>query len=211
MSSKRKPTKLRGPSRPIDPRNAPGYKPVKSGPDTFGMVLLGVSAAFVVLVILFVVLQNNNSSATNVAGGVQDTSGNTAPQNLDANAAATATVVALLNIVADVPRTSIEEVRKLHEANNVTIIDVMAPDHYARSHVAGAKNIPQAQVLSRVAEIPKTGNVILYCECPNDEESLYSAYTLIQSQGYTNVKVMQGPRALTLWQQAGYPVEGSGS
>ena len=210
MSSKRKPTKLRGPSRPIDPRTAPGYKPVKSGPDTFGMVLLGVSAAFVVLVILFVVLQNNNGAATNVADG-QDATGNTAPQNLDASAAATATVVALLNIVADVPRTSIQEVRKLQEANDVTIIDVMAADHFAGSHVAGAKNIPQPQVLSRAAEIPKTGNVIFYCECPNDEESLYSAYSLIQGQGYTNVRVMQGPRALTLWKQAGYPVEGSGS
>jgi phage shock protein E len=212
MSSKRKPTKLRGPSRPIDPRNAPGYRPVKSGPDTFGMVLLGVSAAFVVLVILFVVLQQNNTgTATNVASSGQDTSANNAPQNLDPNAAATATVVALLNIVADVPRTSIQEVRKLHEAGNVTIIDVMAPDHYAVSHVAGAKNIPQPQILSRAAEIPKTGNVILYCECPNDEESLYSTYSLIQSLGYTNLKVMQGPRALTLWKEAGYPVEGSGT
>ena len=211
MSSKRKPTKLRGPSRPIDPRNAPGYKPVKSGPDTFGMVLLGVSAAFVVLVILFVVLQNNNGSTTNVASTGQDASGNTAPQNLDGNAVATATTVALLNIVADVPRTSIQEVRKLQEANDVTIIDVMPAASFAASHVAGAKNIPQPQVLSRAAEIPKTGNVILYCECPNDEESLYSAYTLIQGQGYTNLKVMQGPRALTLWKQAGYPVEGSGS
>jgi rhodanese-related sulfurtransferase len=174
------------------------------------MVLLGVSAAFVVLVILFVVLQNNGT-ATNVAGTGQDTSGNTAPQNLDANAAATATVVTLLNIVSGVPRTSIHEVRKLQEANDVTIIDVMPPNVFAASHVAGAKNIPQAQVLSRAAEIPKTGNVILYCQCPNDEESLYSAYTLIQSQGYTNVRVMQGPLALTLWKQAGYPVEGSGS
>lgn len=211
MSSKRKPTKLRGPSRPIDPRNAPGYRPVKSGPDSFGMVLLGVSAAFVVLVILFVVLQNNNGATTNVAGTGQDTSGNTASQNLDANAAATATVVTLLNIVSGVPRTSIHEVRKLQEANDVTIIDVMPPNVFASSHVAGAKNIPQGQVLSRSAEIPKTGNVILYCQCPNDEESLYSAYTLIQSQGYTNVRVMQGPLALTLWKQAGYPVEGSGS
>jgi rhodanese-related sulfurtransferase len=176
------------------------------------MVLLGVSAAFVVLVILFVVLQQNNAgTATNGASTGQDTSANTAPQNLDPGAAATATVVTLLNIVADVPRTSIQEVRKLHEANNVTIIDVMAADHYAVSHIAGAKNIPQPQVLTRAAEIPKTGNVILYCECPNDEESLYSAYLLIQSQGYTNVKVMQGPRALTLWKQAGYPVEGSGT
>jgi rhodanese-related sulfurtransferase len=186
---------------------------VKSGPDTFGMVLLGVSATFVVLVILFVVLMNNNGTptATNVAGSGQDTNGNTAPQNLDPSAAATGTVVALLNIVADVPRTSIQDVRALHQANNVTIIDVMPPEHYARSHVAGAKNIPQADVLKRAAEIPKTGNVILYCECPNDEESLYSTYSLIQALGYTNLKVMQGPLALTLWKQAGYPVEGSGT
>ncbi len=211
MSSKRKPTKLRGPSRPIDPRNAPGYKPARTGPDTFGMALLGISAAFVVLVLLFLVLNNNGGTTGNTATTGQDTSANTAPQNLDPAAASTATVVALLNLVADVPRLSLEEVRKLHEAGDVTIIDVMRPEQYAKSHVAGARNIPQAQVIERTAEIPKTGNVVFYCECPNDEESLYSAYSLIRGFGYTNVKVMQGPYALTLWKQAGYPVEGSGS
>ncbi|MDQ3930642.1 MAG: rhodanese-like domain-containing protein [Chloroflexota bacterium] len=212
MSSKRKPTKLRGPSRPIDPRNAPGYKPVRSGPDTFGIVMLGVSAAFVVLVILFVVLQNNSSTSTNTASTGQDTSANTAPQNLDdPGAQATATIVAFLNIVADVPRLSIQEVKALQDANNVTIIDVMTPDHYANSHVKGAINIPQADIVNRAAEIPKTGNVVIYCECPNDEESLGSTKSLMRGLGYTNLKVMQGPRALTLWKQAGYPTEGSGS
>ncbi|HEY0071346.1 MAG TPA: rhodanese-like domain-containing protein [Chloroflexia bacterium] len=212
MSSKRKPTKLRGPSRPVDPRNAPGYRPSKSGPDTFGIVLIGVSAAFVVLVILFVVLQNNGgTTTTNVATTGQDTSATTPPQNLDPSAAATATIVSFLNIVADVPRLSIQEVRALHEAGDVTIIDVMAPDRYAASHVAGAKNIPQADIVARAAEIPKTGNVVLYCECPNDEESLGSTKSLMRGLGYTNLKVMHGPFALTLWKQAGYPVEGSGS
>ncbi|MEA2573411.1 MAG: hypothetical protein QOH93_709 [Chloroflexia bacterium] len=212
MSSKRKPTKLRGPSRPIDPRNAPGYKPVKTGPDTFGIVLLGVSAAFVVLVILFVVLQNRNgSTSTGTTGTSQDPSANTSQQNSDPSADATATIVTFLGIVADVPRLSVQEVRALHEANNVTIIDVMTPDHYTKSHVAGAINIPQADIISRASEIPKTGNVVLYCECPNDEESLGSTKSLMRALGYTNLKVMQGPRALTLWKDAGYPVEGSGS
>lgn len=211
MSSKRKPTKLRGPSRPIDPRNAPGYRPVKSRPDTFGMALLGISAAVVVLVMLFVVLQNNSATTAGVAGTGQDTAANTPPQNLDPGAAATATIVSFLDIVADVPRLSIQEVRALQEANNVTIIDVMTPDRFARSHVAGAINIPQADVINRAAEIPKTGNVVIYCECPNDEESLGSTKSLMRGLGYTNVKVMQGPFALTLWKQAGYPLEGSGT
>ncbi len=175
------------------------------------MVLLGISAAFVVLVILFVVLQNNSGTTTGVADTGQQTSASTAPQNLDPSAAATATIVSFLNIVADVPRLSIQEVRALQEANNVTIIDVMTPDRYARSHVAGAKNIPQADIIDRAAEIPKTGNVVIYCECPNDEESLGSTKSLMRGLGYTNLKVMQGPFALTLWKQAGYPVEGSGT
>ncbi len=211
MSSKRKPTKFRGPSRPIDPRSAPGYRPVKSGPDTFGMLLLGVSAAIVVLVILFVVLQNNSGRSAGVTDAGQAGAGNTPVQELGPGAAATATIVSFLNIVADVPRLSIQEVRALHEANNVTIIDVMPPEHYARSHVAGAKNIPQADVVTRAAEIPKTGNVVIYCECPNDEESLGSVKSLMRGLGYTNLKVMQGPLALTLWKQAGYPTEGSGT
>src|SRR5207253_8645591 len=60
--------KMRGPSRPIDPRYAPG--PVaRRGPDTFGMALIGTSVALVLLIILWAALSNgnNNAATTTVA------------------------------------------------------------------------------------------------------------------------------------------------
>lgn len=209
-SGKKQPTKLRGPSRPVDPRYVPGARRVKSGPDSFGLILLGVSAAFVVLVILFVVLQNRGATTADVTNPVQDT-GAGRTQSLDPAAQATGTVAAFLTVVADVPRIPAQEVRQLQEANDVTIFDVMSAVQYANSHVAGAKNIPLSEIMTRAAEIPKSGNVVIYCECPNDEEGLSAAKSLTRSLGYTNVRVMQGPRALTLWKSLGYPVEGSGS
>lgn len=210
-SGKNQPAKFRGPSRPIDPRYAPGTRQVKKGPDSFGLILLGVSAAFVVLVILFVVLNRSDTTTSSVAGPAQDTGAGSSTQNLDPAAQATGTVVAFLTVVADVPRITAQEVRQLQEANDVTLFDVMEPQHYAASHVAGARNIPLGEIMTRAAEIPKSGNVVIYCECPNDEESLSAAKSLTRSFGYTNVRVMSGPKALTLWKSLGYPVEGSGS
>src|SRR5690349_17142274 len=46
-------TKMRGPSRPVDPRRAPGARQVRRGPDTFGMLLIGFSTLFVLVIIFF--------------------------------------------------------------------------------------------------------------------------------------------------------------
>jgi len=77
---------------------------------------------------------------------------------------------------------------------------------YNQSHIKGSVSIPQATVRDRLAEIPNTGNVVVYCDCPHDEESAGVAYSL-RSTGRSNVKVLEGPHALALWSGAGYPVE----
>ena len=49
--SSRKVKKYRGPSRPIDPRYAPG-QPKRQGRDTFGIALIGISTAFIIILLL---------------------------------------------------------------------------------------------------------------------------------------------------------------
>lgn len=209
MSSKsKKSTSRSGPSRPVDPRRAPGAAPRK-GPDMFGMALIGVSAAFVLLIVALLAL-NGNRGATTTTGAANNAGAGAGatPQNSaggDAVASATAAEVVFLTQVADVPRISVQDTKALLDAHNVTIIDVRVPQNYTQEHIAGAINLPNNEYQQRLSEIPKTGNVVLYCECPNDEESAGVAKGLMNG-GYTNVKILEGPAALSKWKNAGFPV-----
>lgn len=71
-------------------------------------------------------------------------------------------------------------------ADGARLIDVRAPDYYAREHIAGAINIPVAQVASRATvEIgPPNTPVILYCR--TGAGSAQAAQTLVKL-GYTRV------------------------
>ena len=66
----------------------------------------------------------------------------------------------------DPPRMSLETFKKLYDdsAQRPLIIDVRAAQTYAEGHIAGAINIPEADLDSRVNEIPKDRLVVAYCQ-----------------------------------------------
>lgn len=207
--SKKPPTSFRGPSKPIDPRRAPGPASAAKRRDPFGMILIGISAAFVLVVVVLLALRGNPATTTSVAGTAPVGNVSNLPTTVvaqDPAAQATATEVDFLTKVSDVPRLSVQETKALYDAGNIKIIDVRVAPDYKKEHIKGAISIPQAEAGKRISEIPKTGNVVLYCECPNDEESAGTAKS-VRNAGYANVKIIQGPLALTLWKQAGYPTE----
>lgn len=195
------PQRVRGASRPIDPRYAPGGPP-RRGIDGFVIGLVAVSVVAIFLVVLVIALQPKTTGTTTTTSF--DPSATTAA--LDPAAAVTATAVTFATITADLPRISVAEAKALYDANNVKIIDVREEQFYTTSHIKGAISIPQATAHDRLNDIPKSGNVVVYCDCPHDEESLGVAYSL-RTVGYNNVQVLEGPRAMELWQQAGYPME----
>lgn len=153
--------KLRGPSRPIDPRYAPG-RPVKRGPDRFAIGLVGVSAALVLVIAILLLLNSqqnqpvasvpNQTPTTSVAG--QPVTG----------ADATQTSIAFSNDTANLARITAPEAKALVEANNATIIDVRPSAGYATKHIKGATNIPYTDTQARLSEYPRTGNLIVYCQ-----------------------------------------------
>ena len=215
---------MRGPSRPVDSRRAPagyqrgyqrsyqgsyqrgyqsGYQRRGIAPFAMGlMIVVGLAA---VLAILYLALQNsNNTSATNAGtpGPASASNGGSPTPNW------TQTTVAFTTQTAPdvIPRITIQEAKALYDAGNVKIVDVRLKNLYDQGHIKGAANVPEAEVGTHIKDLPKQGNLVLYCDCPHDEESAGTAYSL-KSAGYTNIRVLQGPQAYTLWKNAGYPTE----
>ncbi|HYP41981.1 MAG TPA: rhodanese-like domain-containing protein [Chloroflexia bacterium] len=151
--------KLRGPSRPVDPRYAPG-RPVRRGPDGFAMGLIGVSTALVLVIAILILLNNNQQPVAGVPNQpvVTVSGGQAGVPN------ATQTAIAFTNDTANLARITAPEARALVEANNATIIDVRPKEGYAVQHVKGATNIPYTDTQARISEYPKTGNLIVYCQ-----------------------------------------------
>lgn len=150
------PQKMRGPSRPIDPRYSQ-RKRQKGGMDRFAMTLVAVSVVAAIGVLLIVLLQSRNNqpgTSTPVAGG------------LSGPPAITATAVAFATLTSPeaLPRITVQDAKALYDKNDVSIFDVRDAQFFNQGHIKGAVNIPQAQVKDRLAEIPSTGNVVLYCQ-----------------------------------------------
>ena len=65
---------------------------------------------------------------------------------------------------ADVPRISLQDLRKLlDQGANVTVVDTRSAGEYAAGHIPGSLHIPYAEVEARYREIPATSQIVLYC------------------------------------------------
>ncbi len=63
----------------------------------------------------------------------------------------------------EIPRASLEEVKAALDADNAVIVDVRSAEAYAGGHIAGALNIPLAELESRLGELDKKQWIITYC------------------------------------------------
>ena len=150
----------RGPSRPVDPRRAPGA-PKRTGPDPFAVGLIAVSAVVVLAVVLLALLQNRGTSGTATNPQPQQPP---AGQNVTPDMTATAIAFATQSRPEVLPHITVTDAKALYDAENATFIDVRVASQYALGHIAGATNIPYGEVGQRVSEFPRAGNVIVYCQ-----------------------------------------------
>ncbi len=91
---------------------------------------------------------------------------------------------------------------ELNKNPGLTLVDVRLPPDFAKGHIQGARNIPEAAVLS--AALSKSGTLVVYCgeaSCPLS----HSAAEALISQGYQNVSVLNG--GIAAWIQQGYPIQ----
>lgn len=81
------------------------------------------------------------------------------------------------------------------------LIDVREPEEYAHGHVTGAVNLPQAELASRLREVPLDRPLITICQ--SGYRSLRSAQFLKQ-MGFEDVRSVSG--GTTAWEEAGNPL-----
>jgi adenylyltransferase/sulfurtransferase len=94
-----------------------------------------------------------------------------------------------------------EEARSLIDSGQVTVVDVREHWEYEKDHIAGARLIPLARIISNPSVID-TDNVVLVCEV--GQRSGVAA-ELAASLGYENLYNLEG--GMTAWRSHGYPVE----
>ena len=91
----------------------------------------------------------------------------------------------------------------LDVGEKLLFFDLRPAKEFQKRRLPGARSIPAAELGKRYAEIPKTGRVILYCDCPPKE--IDSAYLSLENKGYRNLSVME--EGFSGWVKRKYPVE----
>ena len=107
---------------------------------------------------------------------------------------------------------SAEELKaKLERNEPVTIIDVRSSEGFANSSttVKGSLHFKLRKLKSRLRfpplkDLPRNAEIVAYCACPNDESSIAAAQ-ILQSSGFTRVRVLQG--GWNEWVKAKGPVQ----
>ncbi len=94
-----------------------------------------------------------------------------------------------------------EEVfRIISEGKEHFLLDVRTPEEYSGGHIEGANLIPVDQLESRMDEIPRDKQIIVYCKGGSRSRT---AVILLMENGFGMVYDMGG---IADWQQKGYPI-----
>jgi rhodanese-related sulfurtransferase len=87
----------------------------------------------------------------------------------------------------------------------VTVIDVRGPDEFTGplGHIASARNIPVAELDTRLADLAGLKQAPIVLVCRTDKRSAKAARAL-RAAGFTQVSVLR--RGMERWNDAGLPV-----
>ena len=86
--------------------------------------------------------------------------------------------------------------------DHLFVLDVRTPQEYAEGHVPGAVNVPYDQLASRLAEVPKDKDVVLYCK---SGRRAGIAADVLAANGYMRLSHLEGD--MPAWIAKGRPVE----
>ena len=97
-----------------------------------------------------------------------------------------------------------ERVKRLLDSGvKLVLVDLRPAREFQENRLPGARSIPITDLPKRFEEIPKTGQVVLYCACTINEIAERAAF--LEFRGYRNILVM--PEGYLGWVKRGYPLE----
>ncbi len=96
----------------------------------------------------------------------------------------------------------VAEAKRKLAAREALMIDVREPAEWQAGHVKGAKHIPLGDLATRLGEIPRDREVLLFCRSGNRSGT---ATKLLRSQGYEQARNVEG--GIIAWTGRGFPVE----
>ena len=91
--------------------------------------------------------------------------------------------------------------RQSKHPKHLVVLDVRTPQEYAEGHVPGAVNVPHDQLASRLAEVPKDKDVVLYCK---SGRRAGIAADVLAANGYTRLSHLEGD--MNAWVEKGRPI-----
>jgi SulP family sulfate permease len=109
-----------------------------------------------------------------------------------------------ISLRTDIPIDGVQNIapetlwQQLREATPPLVIDVREPREFKQGHIPQAQLLPLPRFLSESAALPTDRALVLVCR--GGRRSTRAA-AMIQSQGYTNVRVVRG--GMVAWESAG--------
>jgi rhodanese-related sulfurtransferase len=100
-------------------------------------------------------------------------------------------------------KASAQEVVQLINRAKTTILDVRDGAEYASGHLPDAKNIPLAELGTRIGELDKMKNRTIVVVCQKGNRA-FGAAKVLERAGFEQVVVLEGGQAA--WQTAGMPL-----
>jgi rhodanese-related sulfurtransferase len=100
-------------------------------------------------------------------------------------------------------RASALQVTQLLNRGKAALVDVRGSDEFAAGHLRDAKNIPLADLASRISELDKSKSRTVVVICESGARSDKAARQLAAA-GFEDVFSLEG--GLTAWRAAGLPV-----
>jgi rhodanese-related sulfurtransferase len=91
----------------------------------------------------------------------------------------------------------------LDSGEKIFFVDLRPAKEFEQNRLPGAHSIPLPEITKRFNEIPKTGRVILYCDCKPYDISDRAVF--LEYRGYRNIFVMS--EGFPGWVKRGYPLE----
>ena len=97
-----------------------------------------------------------------------------------------------------------DRVKQLLDAGEkIIFIDLRPAGDFRQSRLPGAKSIPVAELPKRFNEVPRTGRVVLYCDCRHAEVADRAIF--LEYRGNRNIFVM--PEGFSGWVRRGFPLD----